>query len=268
DIRDYFNSIDIETLLPILHQTISDDPPLFSFLKKLLTADAAWFNGEVVTLKRGVMAGIPLAGFLANLYLGELDRYFVNNGCPYARYSDDIVVFADTESELVQHRLFIHEWLKLHGLAVNTRKEFITPPGQTWEFLGIAFCEGEIQISKTTELKLKAKIRRKARALRRWMLRSQAQPDQAVGVMIRVFNRKLFLASGNKELNWSRWFFPLLTSDETLRTIDSYLQQYLRWIPSGRHSRSNYRTDYDTLKRLGYRTLVNEFHRYRKLRAE
>ena len=39
------------------------------------------------------MAGVPLASFFANVYLGELDRIFEKKGIPYLRYSDDIIIF-------------------------------------------------------------------------------------------------------------------------------------------------------------------------------
>lgn len=50
--------------------------------------------GKVVSAKKGAMAGVPFSGFCANLYLRKLDRAFA--GRLYARYSDDIIVFADT----------------------------------------------------------------------------------------------------------------------------------------------------------------------------
>ncbi len=264
DVQDYFNSIPIPALLPILAQVIDDDPGFLRFLTALLTADAAWVDGEVRPLRRGVMAGVPLAGFLANLYLGDLDRHHVAAGLPYARYSDDIVVFAPTEAGVRRQRAFIHQWLGDHGLSVNPDKESITAPGSAWEFLGVAYDNGHLDLSSVTARKLKGKIRRKARSLRRWMLRHHADPTRALRAMIRAFDRKFFTTTGRAELNWSRWFFPLLTRDDSLRQIDDYLQQYLRWIPTGRHRPANHRTRYATLKCLGYRTLVNEYHRFHR----
>ncbi|MDR1798450.1 MAG: hypothetical protein LBR19_00980 [Bifidobacteriaceae bacterium] len=262
DVANYFNSIDIPTLLPILGEVVGDDPALLACLTGLLTADQAWHAGAVEHGPRGVMAGMPLAPFLANLYLGGLDRQLADR-CPYARYSDDIIVFAPTRDEAEAVKQHIHGWLGAHGLAVNPAKERLTGPGQAWEFLGVAYQDGQIDLSRATRAKLKGKIRRKARALRRWMLRHDAAPERAIGATIRVFNRKFFDGRGRDELNWSRWFFPLLTRPDSLHEMDLYLQQYLRWIPTGRHRPGNYRTSYDTLKALGYRSLVHEYHRYR-----
>ncbi|MDR1791133.1 MAG: hypothetical protein LBR20_05705 [Propionibacteriaceae bacterium] len=259
DVSDYFNSIEIPRLLGILDGVIDDDPPLLAFLTQILQADQAILDGEVVGEKRGIMAGVPIAPFFANLYLGELDRQHAAIR-PYARYSDDIIVFAETEAELDEIRARIGTWLHSVGLSVNPAKESVSAPGEPWEFLGISYCHGQIDLSAATRKKLKGKIRRKARALRRWMLRHDAEPERALKAMIRSFDRKYFTTASRDELNWSRWFFPLLTRDDTLREMDAYLQQYLRWIPTGRHRKRNYQLSYTRLKELGYRTLVHEYH--------
>ncbi|MDR1833513.1 MAG: hypothetical protein LBQ92_02500 [Propionibacteriaceae bacterium] len=267
DVHDYFNSIEIPRLLPLLAAVVDDDPPLLAFLEKLLTADRALLGGQEVAGPRGVMAGVPIAPFLANLYLGGLDRHFAGV-CPYARYSDDIIAFFPTRQAAVDAREFAASWLAGHGLRINPEKERLSAPGEPWDFLGVSYAGGHLDLSPATQMKLKGKIRRKARALRRWMLRKQAGPERAVGAMIRAYNRKFFEGGKGGELTWSRWFFPLLTRDDSLRAMDAHLQQYLRWIPSGRHRAANHRTGYADLKRLGYRTLVNEYHRYRHTREE
>jgi hypothetical protein len=258
DVHDYFNSIDVQLLLPILAEVIDDDPELYSFLAGLLSGD------DFETEPGGVMPGVPVAPFFANLYLGELDRHFVSAGQPYARYSDDIIVFAASQEQVLESKAWIHTWLAEHGLAVNPDKEYVTAPGEPWEFLGISYCQGQLDLSQATRNKLKGKIRRKARKLRRWMLRNDAEPERAIRAVIRTYNRKFFDVSGTDELNWSRWFFPLLTRADSLHEMDEYLQQYLRWIPTGKHRAANYRTSYESLNALGYRTLVNDDHRYRE----
>ena len=64
-----------------------------------------------------------------------------------------------------------------------------------------------------------------------------------------------------KDFTWSRWFFPNLTVDTGLRTIDAYLQEYIRYTVTGRHYKGNYRIRYDTLKKWGYRSLVHEYYK-------
>ena len=263
DISDYFNSIDIARLLPILREVLADDPPLYAFLARLLTADEAIEDSVLLHEKRGVMAGTPISPFLANLYLMELDRHFEALGVPYARYSDDMIVFAPTWETLIEYRAQLCSLLHRYGLAVNPKKEAFSVPHAGWEFLGVRYCDGEIDLSHATKEKLKGKLRRKARALRRWMCRKGATPEQAMRAYIRIFNKKFFECSDANELTWARWFFPLLTVDTGLKEIDAYMQQCLRYIPTGRYGKQNYRTGYGMLKECGYRTLVNAYYAYR-----
>jgi hypothetical protein len=85
DISNYFNTVDIEILLPILRETLSDDATLYDFFETLLTADKAVCNGLEISEKRGVMAGTQTSVFLSNLYLSEMDRYFAYVDAIYAR---------------------------------------------------------------------------------------------------------------------------------------------------------------------------------------
>ena len=263
DIQDYFNSIDVKRLLPILAEVMSDDASLFQLFEELLTADEAVFEGEHIQEKRGAMAGTPTAPFLANLYLGELDRVLAGRAAAYARYSDDIIIFAESAEQIEELRLLAKAMLTEYGLKPNAEKEQYSAPGEAWEFLGIAYQQGTIDLSRATQLKLKGKVRRKARALRRWMLRKDAEPQRAVAAMIRSMNRKFYERGGTHELTWSRWFFPLINTSESLAKIDAYLQQELRTIATGKHAKTNYRLRYTQLKQLGYRSLVHEYYRFK-----
>ena len=268
DIQDYFNSIDVERLLPILASIMRDDVPLYQFFAKLLTTDEAVFEGRLIQEKRGAMAGTPTAPFLANVYLGDMDRLLSARASAYARYSDDIIMFSETAEEIEELRLLAQSELARAGLTVNPRKEQRSLPGEAWEFLGISYRQGVIDLSQATQRKLKGKVRRKARALRRWMLRKDASVERATAAMIRSMNRKFFERGATHELTWSRWFFPLVNTSVGLAAMDAYLQQELRTIATGRHGKSNYRMSYAKLKELGYRSLVNEYYRFREQRRK
>ena len=264
DIKDYFNSIDIEILLPILKSIIEDDEQLYEFLMKTLIEDKADCEGSIIEEKRGVMAGTPVSPFLANIYLREVDNYFVEKNIPYARYSDDIIIFGESENDVLTYQAKTLEFMKKYNLEVNKSKEKISGPNEPWEFLGIAFCNHKIDLSTNTKNKLKGKIRRKARAIRRWMIKNNADETRAMKAIIRSFNRKFFENTGKNELTWSKWFFPIVTEDTGFKEIDGYLQQYIRYIATGRHNKKNYLIKYDDLKEMGYNSLVNEYYRFKR----
>ncbi len=264
DISNYFNSINIDKLMPILKDFLHDDPKLVGFFDKFLHVDKAIFDDEIIKEKRGAMAGTSLSTFFANVYLRDLDLYFYSQNIPYARYSDDVIVFAETKEKLEEYRRYINKVIKDKDLVVNPDKESIFEPHTPWNFLGIEYCDKTIDLSQVTIMKLKAKIKRKAHALYRWKIKKSATTEKVIKVMLRVFNRKFFEDSHANELTWSRWFFPMITTSNGLKIIDNYLIQYLRFLSTGRHCKQNYNVRYNTLKELGYKSLVNEYYKFKE----
>ncbi len=264
DIKNYFNSVDIELLLPILKSVLEGDAELFAFLQTLLSADAAIEDGLVVRLKRGVMAGTPISPFLANIYLNELDAYFDGlTNAPYARYSDDIIVFAPDKQTLDEYEATIRAMLSAKHLAVNEEKVFRYAPGEAWEFLGVSCFHGEIDLSAATKAKLKGKLNRKARALYRWKIKKNASDEQAMRAYIRAINKKLYDNPVSTETTWARWFFPLITVTDGLKELDAYIRDNIRFVASGRYRKANYRVGHGELQSMGCRSLVNEYYRFK-----
>lgn len=261
DISNYFNSIPPVRLMEVLRGVIDDDSRLLLFMERLLTADKAYENGVLIKEERGAMAGIPIAPFFANIYLKSMDEEFERRGAAYFRYSDDILLFADSEEELKEYETLLYGCIREKGLSVNPSKVKMTKPGEGWEFLGFAYKDGKVDLSEVTKNKLKAKIKRKARKLYRWRINKGASFENTAKAMIRVFNRKFYDDTDENKFSWSRWFFPVLTTDEGLKEMDAYLVQYIRYLYSGRHYKGNYRVTYEQIKELGFRSLVNEFYK-------
>lgn len=260
DIHDYFNSISIPILLPMLKEVFKDDPALYAFFERLLDDDRAMMGNEIIHGSRGVMAGLPVSSFLADVYLSEVDHYFFSAGILYARYSDDIIIFAPDKQTLMGYRDTLLSFFGRFRLTVNPAKERVYSPDEPFEFLGFRCHGAEVDISRATRDKLKGKIRRKARSLRRWSIKNGKTPQQAVQALIRSMNRKLFEGDQEQSLCWSRWFFPVINRTDGLKEIDHYFQQACRYVMTGRHNKANYRIRYEDLKALGYRSLVHEFY--------
>ena len=264
DIHDYFNSIPIGKLLPMLAEIFSDDQPLYRFFEQMLTNPNVLYNGQVMEEQHGIMAGTPTSPFLANVYMSAVDHHFHDAGVVYARYSDDIIVFAPDRETLEEHKATLLGLVEQYGLTVNPDKEHVYSPEEPFEFLGFRCHGNEVGISAATIRKMKGKISRRARALMRWRKRKGVSAERAMEAMIRHYNRKFFEDDDPENLTWSRWYFPVINRTEGLREIDQYLQQEIRSLSTGKHGKANYRVDYEMLKRLGYRSLVNEYYRSQK----
>ncbi|MCR5788781.1 MAG: hypothetical protein K6G83_02740 [Lachnospiraceae bacterium] len=262
DIHDYFNSIPSDRLCRRLSAFLSDDPELVAFLRSLLTKDLARDEktGELLHGNRGAMAGTPTSPFLANLYLLDMDRLFTDAGITYLRYADDILLFAGNESEAIEYRDLLCKTVQKEGLILNEKKSRLIPPGATLEFLGFKYENGIIDISDHTAQKIKAKIRRKAHSIYRWRLKKQATFEQAAFVLLRSMNGKFYDVRETGDFSWSKWFFPIINTSASLKEIDAYLLQYVRYLDKGRHYKGNYRISYDRIRELGFRSLVHEYY--------
>lgn len=263
DIHDYFNSVPVERLLPMLKETLSDDEQLYAFLASLLSEPRVIDRGRELIERKGIMAGTPLSAFYANLYLSGLDRHFKDGGVIYARYSDDIIVFADSREEAEAHAGFIKDHLDKMGLEVNPAKEFFSEPGEGFTFLGFIVKDDEVDIAPATLKKLKQKMRRKRDSLARWHKRNGIEGEKAAKAFVRIFNRKLLESPRDNELSWSSWFFPVINTSKSLHEIDLCMQDCLRYLMSGTHTKSRFNIRYSDLKALGMRSLVNEFYSHK-----
>lgn len=266
DIHDYFNSIPDAHLLTKIADFFEDDPPLRDFLLQFFGRKEVLLKDEVIRENHGAMAGTPLSGFMANVYLSELDGYFAQRGIPYFRYSDDIILFTDTEEEREAALTELLRQLTGAGLTVNPEKFQLTAPGEAWDYLGFSYIDGDYDLSNGTILKTKRKIRRHAHYLYRKRSMKGWSYEDTVARFLRRFNKMFYDESEENEFCWKRWYFTFVTKSEGFRVIDEYMQQYLRYLYSGRHYKGNYRISYEKLKELGYRSLVAEYYKYKENR--
>ena len=265
DIHDYFNSIDIDLLLPNLKEIMQDETEAYFFIESLLSDPRAVLpNGDVVYEKKGIMAGVPISSFLANVYLYQLDWYFFNSGNRYARYSDDIIVFASNELDRQNSISYIHSYLADMNLSVNSEKESISNPHEPWDFLGVSYQEGIFDISPISAKKLKKKMWRKSRALLRWKSRKHIDNIYAAKAFVKSFNKKLYDNTISSELTWTRWYFPIINTTETISLLDHYMQECIRYIATEKRTNKRYSFKYDMIKDLGYRSLVHEYYKVKE----
>lgn len=268
DISNYFNSIDINILLNNLEKDISDKS-LYLLIRNILKNEFVEYNGSTFKEEKGVMAGTPISAFLANYYIKEIDEFFWNQKLVYCRYADDIILFCNNKNELISYQEKLYNYFEKYNLKINKNKEYFFDPNSKWEFLGFSFYDNKIDLSDNTIRKIKAKIRRSARGIRRWMLKKDADYKVALKAMNRKYNKKFFGKQDKEELSWKYWFFPTITTSNSLKIIDNYMQEQQRYIVTGKHNKRNYKiVPYTLLKECNYRSLVNEFYKNLSLDME
>ena len=266
DIQDYFNSIDVPAMMHILSNRIDTTSPEYSLIRNLLEDQRILRGGApVIAAQKGVMAGNPLAPLLSNIYLSDVDEAFRQEGITYARYSDDIIFFVE-EERLEKTMAWLTRMLSDKGLVINPEKTKIRMQGQPWEFLGLCHDKTGTTLAHGTIQKLKAKVYRLAKKMRRKIEKGYLSPAMAAKEMICLLNRKLFGREDEQaRFYWSRWFFPVLDVSTHLRELDSYIQEKLRYVVTGKYNRANFRkVPYALLKELGYRSLVSEYYQFKQ----
>ena len=258
DISNYFNSIDINILLRNIKKDVDED--IYLLFKTLLQDDKVLFRNQIIEEKKGVMAGVPIASFLANYYIKDIDKYFYDEKIEYYRYADDILILSNNYNSLLRIIEILKTKITSYNLVINQDKEHLFMPGDKIDFLGFSFSNGEVDLSTNILKKIKGKIKRSARGLRRYMLKNGKDEQSMIKAMIRKYNAK-FYGRNTTELSWRYWFFPQITTPKSLKIIDNYFVQELRYIATGKHNKRNYQVvPYKSLKELGYRSLVHEYY--------
>ena len=247
DIHDYFNSADTDIILEKLKDTLDKNDRLYDLFENILKNPYVYYelgktdkedleleeiyevdHGKIdsdevdsekliSSVHKGMMAGSPLSPFLANLYLNDLDEHLGTTLVFYARYSDDMILFSENAETIKRETEYIVRYLKENGLELNPDKIMFINPGDTFEFLGFSFEQGNVDVAEASYEKIKKKLRRKSRAILRWRLKKNIDAEKAARVYIRYFNRKFFENPIKSELTWCRWYFPIITTDEKLK---------------------------------------------------
>jgi RNA-directed DNA polymerase len=260
DIRDYFNSIDVDDLLARLPAELTAGP-LGPLLRAALRDPRVERAGAIVDGgQKGVMAGTPLAPVLATLYLRDLDYDMAAGGATYSRYSDDILVLAPP-AELPDLGARARRLLAERGLAVNERKSRMSAPGEPWDFLGFRYTQGVIGLAPTTERKFKAKATRLARSMLRWRDREDVPSARVTETYCRRTNLRLFgVPAERAEFSWATWFLPMLRQPDGLPALDAHVRREARYATTGsRRPRAHELVPYAALAEAGHLPLVTAF---------
>lgn len=190
-----------------------------------------------------------------------MDKYFYENDICYARYSDDVIIF-DEENKLKTHIETYRKYIKDKKMIVNSDKEQIIAPGETWSFIGFEYRDGKIDIAHAAIRKLMGKIRRSARSIRRWCIKKNVPFEKGLMVFNRKFNKKFYCKDPSRDLCWTKWYFPLINTTKGIHAIDLYMQQYQRYLVTGKQKKSSYEVaPYELLKENGYKPLVHEYYK-------
>jgi retron-type reverse transcriptase len=124
DITGFFDSIPHYNLLNTLGTYFGVEDEILDLLSICLNAWSG--TKESSTPGVGIPQGPQPSYLLANLLLYPLDKQLISEAFKYYRYMDDIKIYGYSEGELRNVLVVIDNYLKGHGLAINSKKTGIT----------------------------------------------------------------------------------------------------------------------------------------------
>jgi hypothetical protein len=130
DISAFYDSVSHQYLVKTLAEQLCIKPEtaFFRLFNKLLCVDVISYCQKAKTvqspktLHQGLTIGNNLEGFLANLYLKNIDDAMQSAGIEFGRYNDDMRIFAESREIAQLHLLILQDNLLTKGLNLNSSK--------------------------------------------------------------------------------------------------------------------------------------------------
>lgn len=261
DITNFFNSIPIKLLFEKLRSFLSEKLSEKSLLIPLLK-----LFSEVIDIddSKNVckIAGMPIAGFLANVYLNDLDHLLSNEKITYFRYADDILLLTPSLDDLnhAVNKILVPTITKDLQLELSTKKTFfgiLTHEGDdSLTFLGLLISQKMgIDVSPSAEKKIKESMKRRAKWYSYKLDKGRFKHNKnVIRMYINGINEKLFTRDSEDGTCWLEWYGGHITTTTTLKRVETYYVDQLQYLNNGKR-------DYSLFKELGYRSLINEYYK-------
>ncbi|CAA6807722.1 MAG: CRISPR-associated protein Cas1 [uncultured Sulfurovum sp.] len=157
DVRNFFETINHDTLLNLLDQHIEDKQIVR--LISLYLKNGGFKHQTYVEHGEGVHQGDILSPLLSNIYLNEMDKYLERKEIEFVRYADDFVLFFKKKEQIQTPVKELESFLKTLSLHLGEKKSYqanVFKHGFT--FLGAFFKDKEVKIDN-------ARLQKKVSAL-------------------------------------------------------------------------------------------------------
>lgn len=260
DISHYFNSVNKEHIYNTLNTLFRgyENTLAYKYIFDIYSLDRCIYEDEIITEFMSLIPGTAVSNLLGNYCLKDVDNYFKDNNISYARYSDDIIMFGESENELNNYLTKLRGMIKDYGLEIKTSKCRVYKPHEFVTFLGLKFNDTIIDLSRESVTKLKKKIKKLCKEGRRKIVKGFAYEDIATTIINRInyFMYTCYIKDSTK-FGWAYYAFRYINTDESIRELDFYLRDTLRWLKTGKYNSANIKKTTDTqLHDMGYRSIV------------
>jgi hypothetical protein len=164
DIRKYFDAILHDPLLQMLAGWGCDEGMLW-------LCDRILAGAQVPAVPEGQRRGVPIGNltsqFWANVYLSGFDHWMLTQAPAYARYMDDMVVFADDKATLWRVAAESEARLGSLGLPLKPSATVVAPVTEGVPWLGFRLYPGTTRLQHEGKTRVGRKLSARFRALAR-----------------------------------------------------------------------------------------------------
>lgn len=112
---------------------------------------------------KGIIQGGALSTLLSNIYLHPFDKHLEENGWPFIRYADDIVIFCQSADQAQYRKTAAERFLLDHLMLRCGNKVLVGEPWAGVDYLGCLYADGRKSIRQKTISKFRKKIDRLTR---------------------------------------------------------------------------------------------------------
>jgi RNA-directed DNA polymerase len=241
DITSFYNAINREKLLVKVKNKISNESIIGlierSISNEVIPSSDSKRNRRKYFEKRGVPQGLPTSNILAQIYLRQIDLYFLNKDYKYYRFVDDILIISskpvfiyalDLRFKLFQLNLRLNKSKTEKGLLQNS-----------FGFLGYKFKNSEVTLAESQITKFISRISGKFTWYKRGIENPESRPDWLISdlelfkeVFLNELNEKITgTISENKKYGWMFYFIEI-DDVSILYRIDNIIKNFFRGISS------------------------------------
>ena len=140
DLKNYFDTIDHETMMGLVRRRVSDRRTL-RLIRQWLKAGILE-DGIVTAPERGTPQGGVLSPLLSNIYLHEIDKlWHGNTSVKLVRFADDMVILCKSEAQARRVLETLRKQLETLKLSLNEEKTKIRHVRETFDFVGFTYRE-------------------------------------------------------------------------------------------------------------------------------
>lgn len=213
DLAKFFDRVNHDVLMERLSRRIADGRVLGLIRRYLVAGVLA--DGVVVERHEGTPQGGPLSPLLANVLLDEVDKELERRGLRFARYADDLNVYAGSRRAADDAMATLKRLFARLRLQVNESKSAVA---RAWErkFLGYSFwvAPGRVIRPRVAPAAL-AEMKARVRAI---TSRTGGRSLKAVAEELRSY------------LTGWKQYFQLAETPSTFQDLDKWLHHRLRAV--------------------------------------